>query len=139
MAAALLPDQLADLRAAFALFDDNGDGEITAAELGSVMRSLGLKPSDTELQDLMNEIDVDRSGTISFEEFSTIMAQKVKQSDSDAELKAAFEVFDKDGNGTISAEELRNLMKSIGEDLTDQDIEEMVKEADKDGDGNIDC
>ena len=67
------------------------------------------------------------------------MAQKVKKSDSDAELRAAFEVFDRDGNGTISADELRHLMKSIGEDLTDQDIDEMIKEADKDGDGNIDC
>ena len=44
-----------------------GEGEITAAELGSVMESLGLKPSKTELQDIMNEIDVDQSGTISFE------------------------------------------------------------------------
>ena len=67
MAPSLQPDQLEDLRATFALFDDNGDGEITAAELGNVMRALGLKPSDTELQDLMNEIDVDRSGTINFE------------------------------------------------------------------------
>ena len=67
------------------------------------------------------------------------MAQKVKKSDSDAELRAAFEVFDKDNNGTISADELRHLMKSIGEDLTDQDINEMIKEADKNGDGNIDC
>ncbi|KAL9629675.1 MAG: hypothetical protein Q9164_006772, partial [Protoblastenia rupestris] len=67
------------------------------------------------------------------------MAQKVAQSDSDAELKAAFEVFDKDGSGHISADELRSLMRSIGEDLTDQDIEEMVKEADKDGDGHINC
>ena len=67
------------------------------------------------------------------------MAQKVKQTDSDAELRAAFDVFDKDGNGTISADELRHLMKSIGEELTDQDIDEMIKEADKDGDGNIDC
>ena len=44
-----------------------GEGEITAAELGSVMESLGLKPSKTELQDIMNEIDVDQSGTISFD------------------------------------------------------------------------
>ena len=65
------------------------------------------------------------------------MAQKVKKSDSDAELRAAFEVFDKDNNGTISADELRHLMKSIGEDLTDQDINEMIKEADKNGDGNV--
>ena len=77
--------------------------------------------------------------TLDSTEFATIMAQKVAKSDSDAELRAAFEVFDKDGNGTISADELRHLMKSIGEDLTDQDIDEMIREADKDGDGNIDC
>ncbi len=42
-------------------------GEITGAELGEVMKSLGLAPSESELEDLMNEIDSDRSGTISFE------------------------------------------------------------------------
>lgn len=52
------------------LSDIFGKGEITAAELGSVMESLGLKPSKTELQDIMNEIDVDQSGTISFEGMS---------------------------------------------------------------------
>ena len=144
----------------------NGLGEITAAELGSVMESLGLKPSKTELQDIMNEIDVDQSGTISFdgrsyfaaigkrpgrfmkcssfllthnEEFATIMAQKVKASDSDAELRAAFEVFDKDGSGTINAQELFQVMKSIGEDFTEAQIDEMLKEADHDGNGTIDC
>ncbi len=42
-------------------------GEITVAELGNVMRSLHLTPSETELQDIMNEIDVDSSGSISFD------------------------------------------------------------------------
>ena len=156
------------------------------------MRQLGLKPSDTELEDIMNEIDSDHSGTIDFNgilhpikanpyhhlllqipsspllpptinphlapahpphptltnppltnpyppEFATIMAHKVAQSDSDAELRAAFRVFDKDDNGTIDTAELRQLMKSIGEDLTDEQIEEMIREADQDGDGSIDC
>ena len=67
------------------------------------------------------------------------MAHKVAQSDSDAELRAAFRVFDKDDNGTIDTAELRQLMKSIGEDLTDEQIEEMIREADQDGDGSIDC
>ena len=67
------------------------------------------------------------------------MAHKVAQSDSDAELRAAFRVFDKDNNGTIDTAELRQLMKSIGEDLTDEQIEEMIREADQDGDGSIDC
>ncbi len=67
------------------------------------------------------------------------MAHKVAQSDSDAELRAAFRVFDKDDNGTIDTAELRQLMKSIGEDLTDEQIEEMIREADQNGDGSIDC
>ncbi|CAD0010667.1 unnamed protein product [Aureobasidium pullulans] len=53
-------------------------------------------------------------------------------------LRAAFAVFDRDGSGTISAEELRNVMKSIGENLSDAEIDEMIKEADANGDGNID-
>ncbi|KAK3174851.1 hypothetical protein OEA41_002097 [Lepraria neglecta] len=87
----------------------------------------------------MNEIDSDHNGTISFDEFATIMAHKVANADSEAELRAAFGVFDKDGSGTIDTAELRHLMKSIGEDLTDEQIEEMIREADKDGDGCIDC
>ena len=72
-------------------------------------------------------------------EFATIMAHKVANADSEAELRAAFGVFDKDDSGTIDTAELRHLMKSIGEDLTDEQIEEMIREADKDGDGCIDC
>ncbi len=77
--------------------------------------------------------------TDSLIEFATIMSQKVKKSDVEAELKAAFQVFDKDGSGTIDVEELRHVMKSIGENLSDDEIEEMLKEADKDGNGSIDC
>ncbi|KAL2055281.1 hypothetical protein ABVK25_004619 [Lepraria finkii] len=138
MAASLTEEQLKDLRATFALFDDDGNGEITATELGNMMRSLGLKPSETELQDIMNEIDSDHSGTISFDAFAPILAHKVANADSDAELRAAFGGFDKDGSGTIDTEALRHLLKSIGEDLTDEQIEEMIREADKDGDGCID-
>merc|ERR1712000_752439 len=54
------------------------------------------------------------------------------------ETRAAFNVFDKDGSGTISAEELRQVMKSLGENLTDAEIDEMIAEADKDRNGTID-
>ncbi|KAK4697178.1 hypothetical protein P7C71_g857, partial [Lecanoromycetidae sp. Uapishka_2] len=116
----------------------HASGEITGAELGEVMKSLGLAPSESELEDLMNEIDSDRSGTISFEEFAAVMAAKVKAQDTEAELRAAFQVFDRDGSGTINIEELKEVMKSIGESLTDEEIEDMMREADKDGNGTID-
>ena len=48
-----------------------------------------------------------------------------------------FQVFDKDGNGYISAAELRHVMANLGEKLTDEEVEEMIKEADLDGDGQV--
>jgi len=50
---------------------------------------------------------------------------------------AAFKVFDKNGNGFITADELRHIMTNIGDSLNDEEIEEMIKEADGDGDGQI--
>ena len=103
------------------------------------MRSLGQNPSDGELKDMINEVDVDQSGAIDFDEFLKMMSTNLKPVDVDQETRAAFAVFDKDNSGTISADELRQVMKSLGEDLTDAEIDEMIKEADKDQNGSIDC
>jgi len=51
----------------------------------------------------------------------------------------SWKVFDRDNNGFISAAELRHVMTSIGEKLTDDEVDEMIREADQDGDGRIDC
>lgn len=67
------------------------------------------------------------------------MSKDVKEVDTEEELLNAFKVFDKDGSGTISSDELRNVLKSLGENLTDDEVEEMVKLADRNGDGHIDC
>ena len=48
-----------DFREAFSLFDKDGDGTITTGELGIVMRSLGQSPTEAELQDMINEVDID--------------------------------------------------------------------------------
>lgn len=77
------------------------------------------------------------NGTIDFPEFLTMMAKKMKDTDSEEELKEAFRVFDKDGNGFISAAELRHVMTNLGEKLTDEEVDEMIREADVDGDGQV--
>lgn len=57
--------------------------------------------------------------------------------DGQDELKEAFRVFDKDGNGFISATELRHVMTNLGEKLTDAEVDEMIREADTDCDGQV--
>ncbi|KAK3035893.1 hypothetical protein RJ639_033394 [Escallonia herrerae] len=137
MADHLTEEQIAEFKEAFNLFDKDGDGSITTKELGTVMRSLGQNPTEVELQDMINEVDADQNGTIDFPEFLNLMSRKMKDTDSEEELREAFKVFDKDQNGSISAAELRHVMTNLGEKLTDEEVNEMIREADLDGDGQV--
>lgn len=137
MANHLTEEQIAELKEAFSLFDQDGDGTITTVELGTIMQSLGQNPTEAELQDMINEVDADGNGSIDFPEFLTMMARQMKDIDSTQEIKEAFRVFDKEGKGYISAADLRNVMTNLGEKLTDEEIDEMIREADIDGDGLI--
>ena len=86
---------------------------------------------------MINEIDEDGSGTIDLNEFFKMMKKRMKDIDEDEELKEAFRVFDKDGNSFISANELNHVMTNLGEKLSDDEVLEMIREADTDGDYRI--
>ncbi|OVA09882.1 EF-hand domain [Macleaya cordata] len=137
MADVLSEEQTAEFQEAFCLFDKDGDGCITIEELATVIRSLDQNPTEEELQEMISEVDVNGNGTIEFVEFLNLMARKMKEADAEDELKEAFKVFDKDQNGYISANELRHVMINLGEKLTDEEVEQMIKEADLDGDGQV--
>jgi len=134
----LTEEQISEFREAFNLYDKDGDGTITILELGSIMRSLGHTPTDAELHDLIDEIDTDKNGTIDFNEFVKMMSKKTTHVNSESELIEAFKVFDKDGNGFITSQELRHVMTNLGEKITQEEADSMIKEADLDGDGRID-
>lgn len=133
----LSPQQLEELKEAFAIYDLDGDGTITTRELGSVMRALGLNPTEAEILNFIKEADMDNSGTINFEEFAVLMSDKMKDIDSEEDIIAAFKVFDLDNKGYITQHELRHVMTNLGEKLTDEEVADMMREADADGDGKI--
>ncbi|KAH3902974.1 calmodulin SCDLUD_000574 [Saccharomycodes ludwigii] len=132
----LTEEQIAEFREAFTLFDKDKNGSISSSELATVMRSLGLSPSEAEVADLMNEIDINGNHTIEFGEFLALMSRQLKSNDSEQELLEAFKVFDKNGDGMISAAELKHVLTSIGEKLTDAEVDEMLNEV-SDGNGEI--
>jgi calmodulin len=133
----LSEEKIAEFRAAFELFDRDRDGTITTKELGTVMKNLGQYLSESELEEMIKQVDLDGNGTIDFKEFLGLMVRKMKDTDTEEELLEAFKVFDRDSNGFITSHELRHVMTSLGESLTPEEIEEMIKQADVDGDGQI--
>ena len=119
------------------MFDKDKDGTITTKELANVMRSLNQDPTEEELNEMIAEVDLDGNGEIDFEEFVTLMNRRSKETDTEEEVLNAFKVFDKEGNGLISVTELRHIMVTLGDQLNEDEVDELLREADSDGDGFI--
>uniref|UniRef100_A0A1I8ESN8 EF-hand domain-containing protein n=1 Tax=Wuchereria bancrofti TaxID=6293 RepID=A0A1I8ESN8_WUCBA len=73
-------EEMIEYKEAFHLFDKDGNGSISSKELGVAMRSLGQNPTEQELLDMVNEVDIDGSGTIDFPEFCQMMKRMSKVS-----------------------------------------------------------
>ena len=130
-------EKISDLNEAFKILDKDKDGHITTKELGDIMKGLGQNPSEAELQDLINEVDIEGNGTIDFKEFVGLMTRKMKEPENEEEIIEAFKIFDKDGNGLISPDELLHVMLSLGDNINIEEVKELIKDADLDRDGYI--
>ncbi|CAF1334724.1 unnamed protein product, partial [Didymodactylos carnosus] len=131
-------EQIQEFRQAFLLYDKDSDGAISPKVLGSVMRTLGQNPTEDELKGLINEFDCEGKGLIDFNEFLQMMAKRANEHESEEdELREAFRVFDKNGNGFIKVAELRHVMTNLGEQFSDNEVDEMLREIDTSGNGII--
>lgn len=139
----LSPEQIEHFRDAYNIFDKNGDGGVGITELGHVMRCLGLEPTDEEVRRMFEEVDVDGSGEISFDEFLQLMAEMTGGGETTLTEGAgenwadAFKIFDLDGDGYITAKELGKVLENMGEPLKDYELQEMIDEVDADHDGKL--
>ena len=101
------------------------------------MRALGFEPKKEEIKKMIAETDKEGIGTISFEEFFAIMSVKMSEKDEKEEILKAFKLFDDDDTGSISLNNIKRIAKELGENLIDDELQEMLDEADHDGDGEI--
>ena len=130
-----------DFMDAFRIFDTDGDGKITAKELNHVLKELGIKMNKNDIKKMIKELDNDGNGTIEYSEFIQMMTMPASRDTDEFELREAFKFIDLDGNGFISREELKDAVKKImstDSRISVQDVEEMMSEADTDGNGLID-
>lgn len=128
-------ERLKELREIFDMFDDDNSGTVSTSELANAMRNMGLNPTEKEVQELIR--DKVEGDELTFEQFVKLTEDMDNPADEEEEMRQAFSVFDKDGSGTITAEELRVVMMNLGEKMTEEEVDEMVREADLDGDGEI--
>lgn len=114
----------------FNLYDDRGDNQIPKHYLGEALRALGLNPTESEIRLLLN--DLNRVERLSIQQFQVIFERLNRQKDGPAPAAEEFidglRVFDKDGNGLIPATELRHLLTTLGERLTDDEVEQLISE-----------
>ncbi len=114
-----------------------GAGTIDAKELKVAMRALGFDPKKEEIKKMISDIDKDGNGTIDYSEFLEMMTTKMSEKDSREEILKAFRLFDDEEKGKISFRNLKRVAKELGENMTDEELHEMIEEADRDGDGEI--
>ncbi|XP_025894832.1 caltractin-like [Nothoprocta perdicaria] len=133
----LSEEQKQQLRDAFDLLDPDGLGQIDVKDLKIPLTALGCDLRREEMKKIISEVDEDGSGMINFESFLKVMTQKMAEQCSKEEILRAFKLFDSDGTGKISFEKLKLVAVEIGEDITDEELQEMIDEADLDGDGQV--
>lgn len=141
--------QMEECEDVFAVFADENE-LVKDVHIGKMFKAIGYNPKPEELEDIIVNLKENKGGKMDFSTFVQMVAPHIVDTTSevyysDEKIKIAFERFDLDKDGFISASELRTAlseafcqgMKRVAETLDDGDVEEVIAEADLDGDGRI--
>jgi len=130
-------EQLREFKEAFNMFDKNGDGSISRDEIREALKTTGRTPCDTEIDDMLHEVDLNKDGKIDFHEFAIMMEKRVAEEQRTI-MSNLFKAIDEDNSGTLTADELKNALQEMGHLATEKDVNKMMELADLNHDGLID-
>uniref|UniRef100_A0A8C0SV97 EF-hand domain-containing protein n=2 Tax=Canis lupus familiaris TaxID=9615 RepID=A0A8C0SV97_CANLF len=114
--------QIQGFKEAFNMIDQNRDGFIDKEDLHDMLASLGKNPTDEYLDAMMNEAP----GPINFTMFLTMFGEKLNGTDPEDVIRNAFACFDEEATGTIQEDYLRELLTTMGDQFTDEEVDELI-------------
>lgn len=126
--------KLTELRENFSLFDRDGDGSISNNEIAVVQNALGIPVTD-----ILHELDIDKDGSLPFEEFQRLMStKKIGKEGYEKELSNSFDFFETEkGSSKISTSKISELLKKQAEPFSEEELKEFVKLLDPENKGFI--
>lgn len=129
--------QIAEFKEAFSFIDQNSDGIIDRADLQELLTSLGRPPTEQDLDEMLAELPEGTAG-LNFTLFLSLMGERMAGVDCAADLLQAFEVLDEHRAGSIPAETFREVMTGLGDRLTEEECEAVLRGIELDQRGHID-
>lgn len=116
----------------FKKFDKGAKGFIEAKDLGIMLRLMEYNPTEKELREMIDLLEEDPSnpkGIITRDGFLLCLAKKSRDPDTIEELIKCFKIFDKENTGMIEEKDLRFILCKMGEGMTDEEMDNLMKEA----------
>jgi len=129
-------EEVEEIRQAFELFDTNGNGRIDPKELKAAMQSLGFDQKNPTIFHLIASMDTPQAakqGGVDFDHFLANIDDKLGDKDSEEGLRRIFGLFLEDGNDTITVSSLKKIAKELGENMSHEDIVDMLARASSNG------
>jgi calmodulin len=130
--------QLTAAKSAFKNFDKKNEDKIKVGDIEAALKKLGHTIKPDWLEKVEHLIDSEGTGYIKYDEFCSIVRKKFQDDEDERELREMFRILDKEKRGEVNTQELRWILKNLGDDLTEADIDDMIADVDTDGSGWID-
>lgn len=134
----LTETEIKSIKEAFDIFDSDGSGNISKRELRDALETLGMDTRGNTFNMLLAEIDKDQNGSIEIGEFIELMTSQLTGDFSREECEKVYKLFceeqDKDG---FEISDLRKVADDLNIKITDEELGEMIKRADLDGDAKV--